>query len=203
MNFMLLYLLVLITFLVGCGSGSSSSRSDRSAQVENTQTLFIDHHKSECTGVATYLCLRVRNSSDDEWRYFYSFIQGFEYQSGYNYELKVAVEVVENPPADSSGRVYSLAEVLSKTKEPAETVFDISVSEPERFVKLSENIYQLYNDQTVQCDAALCSILDDLLFQKMAVLIELKHAEQADHPVILSQIKCSASEVAFAETCML
>ncbi|WP_419812798.1 DUF4377 domain-containing protein [Bacterioplanoides sp.] len=203
MNFMLLYLLVLITFLVGCGSGSSSSGSDRSAQVEDTQTLFVDHHKSECTGVATYLCLRVRNSPDDEWRYFYSSIQGFEYQPGYNYQLKVAVEAVETPPADSSGRAYSLVEVLSKTKEPAETVFDISVSESERFVKLSENIYQLYNDQTVQCDAALCSILDDLLIQKMAMLIELKHAEQADQPMMLSQIKCSAAELAFAEACLL
>lgn len=201
MNSMLLYFLVLITFLVGCGS--SSSGSDRSAQVENTQTLFVDHHKSECNGVATYLCLRVRNSPDDEWRYFYSSIKGFEYQPGYNYELKVAVEAIENPPADSSGRVYSFAEVLSKTKESSETVFDISVSESERFVKLSENIYQLYNDQTVQCSAPLCSILDDLLIQKMAMLIELKHAEQADQPMMLSQIKCSAAEVAFSEACLL
>lgn len=203
MNSMFLYFLMLITFLVGCGSGSSSSGSDRSAQGEGTRVLFVDHHKSECNGVATYLCLRVRNSPDDEWRYFYSSIQGFEYQSGYNYELKVAVEVIENPPADSSGRAYSLAEVLSKTKEPAETIFDISVSEPERFVKLSENIYQLYNDQTVQCDAALCSALDDLLIQKMSVLIELKHAEKEDQPMMLSQIKCSASEVAFADACLL
>ena len=43
-------------------------------------------------------------------------IQGFEYEEGFEYVLKVSQIHVENPPADGSSIGYVLIEVLSKSK---------------------------------------------------------------------------------------
>ena len=44
-------------------------------------------------------------------------IQGFDYEEGFEYVLKVNQSNVENPPADGSSIEYILIEVLSKTKD--------------------------------------------------------------------------------------
>ncbi len=57
-----------------------------------------------------------------EYTLFYDQIEGFEYEEGYEYELRVKEETVENPPADASSRKWTLVEVVSKTAvETAET----------------------------------------------------------------------------------
>ena len=43
-------------------------------------------------------------------------IYGFEYQSGYRYEIKVQVIHLADPPQDASNEIYKLKSVLSKEK---------------------------------------------------------------------------------------
>lgn len=43
-------------------------------------------------------------------------IYGFDYQSGYRYEIKVQVIHLANPPQDASNEIYKLKSVLSKEK---------------------------------------------------------------------------------------
>ena len=43
-------------------------------------------------------------------------IDGFEYQSGYRYTIKVQVVHLADPPQDSSNVIYKLKSVLSKEK---------------------------------------------------------------------------------------
>ncbi|MCZ7672694.1 MAG: DUF4377 domain-containing protein [Chloroflexi bacterium] len=54
--------------------------------------------------------------------FFYNPIVGFTFEPGYEYELKVMVETVENPPADGSSLRYTLVEVVSKTAVTIETM---------------------------------------------------------------------------------
>ena len=78
-------------------------------------TLYVDSELSDCVGVAMQQCMLVRDNLDSSWKNFYDQIDGFEFQQGYTYKLKIQVTEVENPPADASSLKYSLVEILEKT----------------------------------------------------------------------------------------
>ena len=93
---------------------------------ENVQgeivTLFVGPETVDCVGVGPQTCLLVKENPDDEYMYFYDTIGGFQYEPGYEYELLVLVEPVENPPADASSLKYTLVAEVGKTPvaiEPA------------------------------------------------------------------------------------
>ncbi|MGJ8591620.1 MAG: DUF4377 domain-containing protein [Aquaticitalea sp.] len=83
---------------------------------DNEKTFFIADTRANCTGVAPQKCLQIRENEKDDWTYFYGNIEGFDYEPGYSYKLKVEITNIENPPADASSKKYSLIEVLQKTK---------------------------------------------------------------------------------------
>lgn len=70
----------------------------------------------ECVGVAPMQCLVV------DGKYFYDSIEGFEYEEGYVYRIRMerydAWPDLEEPPQDASAYGYRLVEVVSQT--PAE-----------------------------------------------------------------------------------
>jgi len=80
-------------------------------------TLFVAPHEVECIGVGPRTCLQTRESPTDEWTLFYDAIEGFEFEPGFFYELRVAVYTVDPVPADGSSLRYVLREVVSKTPE--------------------------------------------------------------------------------------
>ena len=128
----LLSLLLLVGLLAACGSSSEAqpqvesktSEADTSQALpasteqeseSKTITLYVGPELADCTGVAPQKCMLVKENPDDEYTMFYDQIAGFEYEEGYEYELLVKVEKVENPPADASNLKYTLVEEVSKT----------------------------------------------------------------------------------------
>lgn len=83
------------------------------------KTLFIADHYADCVGSSPQKCLMVKENEGEEWQMFYDQIEGFNYEEGYFYELKVKVTQVKNPPADGSSLYYTLIKVVSKTKVEA------------------------------------------------------------------------------------
>lgn len=81
-----------------------------------TETLYVNNKLVDCVGVAPQKCMQVRTSPKGEWTLFYSGIDGFDYEPGYKYKLKVNITKVKNPPADASSLNYKLVKVLSKKK---------------------------------------------------------------------------------------
>ena len=80
------------------------------------KTLYVGPYQVDCVGVAPQKCLLVREKPTDDWTYFYDQIQGFEYEPGFEYELRIMEERVENPPADASSLRWTLLEVVAKTR---------------------------------------------------------------------------------------
>ena len=68
-----------------------------------------------CTGSFPQQCMQVRSRADGPWEYFFDTIEGFSYEPGYVYRIRVAVRVIASPPADGSSRAFRLLAVLSKT----------------------------------------------------------------------------------------
>lgn len=80
----------------------------------DTQILLVGPKKVDCTGMVPMKCLQVRTPEQTNWEFFYQSIEGFAYEEGYTYKLRVRVEDVKNPPADASSKRYILVEVLEK-----------------------------------------------------------------------------------------
>lgn len=86
---------------------------------ENSQekTLYIASELVDCVGVAPMKCMQVKENPNEEWASFYDGIQGFDFEAGYQYKLKVFVKYLDpkDVPADASSRRWSLVKILEKT----------------------------------------------------------------------------------------
>ena len=82
------------------------------AYAEEIKTFYINSHMVDCVGVGPMKCMQVREDLNSEWSNFYDKIQGFEFNSGNEYTVKVKVTDIENPPADASSKKYELIEIL-------------------------------------------------------------------------------------------
>jgi len=82
------------------------------------ETWWINSSKVDCTGVAPMSCLQIQKGEiidSEKWEFFYSSIEGFEYQPGYIYQIKINIEDRPAPvPADASSKIFKLIEVMSK-----------------------------------------------------------------------------------------
>ncbi|MDR2238290.1 MAG: DUF4377 domain-containing protein [Chryseobacterium sp.] len=83
----------------------------------NEKTFIVGPETADCTGVAPMKCLQIKEKTSENWSNFYSNIEGFTYEPGYEYVLKVKTEKIENPPADAPSEKYILVKQVSKTKK--------------------------------------------------------------------------------------
>ena len=87
-----------------------------------TYTYTIAPEKGDCYGMRPMKCLQVKKEQATTWSNFYSAIEGFEYEPGYTYVLRVKEKKIKNPPADGSSIRYVLKKVVSKTPTPTSQV---------------------------------------------------------------------------------
>jgi hypothetical protein len=76
--------------------------------------MDVAPQRVSCVGVGPQECLRVRQHPDTAWTLFYDGIEGFQFEAGFEYTLRVAVRPVPNPPADGSTLAYRLLAILRK-----------------------------------------------------------------------------------------
>ena len=98
----------------------SACASSASIQPEITVTLIrVNSYTETCQGLVEQQCLLVQEGSaidSDNWNYFYSEIEGFDYETGFLYDLEVHISSrLEPVPADASSLRYVLVKVISKT----------------------------------------------------------------------------------------
>lgn len=98
--------------LVACQRASSDVLPEETV-------LRVNHYRQSCQGEGTFTCLLVQRDKQlgtDNWELFYDEIEGFHYEEGYVYTLKIGIEEIPDPPMDGSDRRYILIKVLSKEK---------------------------------------------------------------------------------------
>ncbi|WP_319500381.1 META domain-containing protein [uncultured Draconibacterium sp.] len=87
---------------------------------EKASIYWVNSYKVDCVGVGPMKCMLVQKGETPDpgkWTNFYSKIEGFEYEPGFIYKLKVKEEQLENVPADASSIKYTLVEVLEKRED--------------------------------------------------------------------------------------
>lgn len=99
-----------------------------------TKTIWVAHRRVDCIGVAPQKCYLIKETQYEDWRFWYGEIEGFDFEEGYAYEIRVVERRIENPPADAPAVVLELVEVILKVEtfetpdpEPVEPI----VAEPE------------------------------------------------------------------------
>jgi hypothetical protein len=79
------------------------------------EVMYINGVLANCVGVGPMKCMQVKKDlKQTEWENFYGNIEGFNYQEGFTYTLKINKIKLENPPADGSSVKYKLLEIVDK-----------------------------------------------------------------------------------------
>lgn len=81
--------------------------------------LIVASERVACYTWIETECFRVRENDRQSWQNFSEEIEGFAWEEGYEYRIRVLRTIVANPPADGSSYRYVLRQVLSKTAAPA------------------------------------------------------------------------------------
>jgi len=103
MNKLILVLFGVVLFLGSCKT--------------NAQRIMIASEQRDCMGVGPQQCLLIREDASQPWEFWYSDIEGFTYEPGFEYTLEVRKENVDNPAADQSSVKYILVKEVSKSSK--------------------------------------------------------------------------------------
>ncbi|QIQ21962.1 DUF4377 domain-containing protein [Zophobihabitans entericus] len=122
MKRLLLTTSVVALLLVGCDKNDvpPAPVATPESQTQGTvKEIEVGPKLVDCVGVAPMQCMLVRENGADEWQLYYSSIDGFDYEPGYTYKLKIDEKNIDpaNTPADASSIRWKLIEVLGKAGE--------------------------------------------------------------------------------------
>lgn len=115
MTLRLRLLLPVLAFLLGGAAAACAGHPTEAAQAEEV-TLLVAPFTRECRGMVVMQCMLVKERPEDDWQNFYDAIEGFAFEPGYGYRLRVLKTPVANPPADGSSVAWRLLELLDKTR---------------------------------------------------------------------------------------
>ena len=95
-------ILIFLSLTVGCGWD------------EHIETLIIGPYKVDCVGAFEQECYLEFNEERQRWEFFYEGIQGFDFEPGFIWTLKVSLHEREEGIQDVGRYEYRLVEVLDK-----------------------------------------------------------------------------------------
>ena len=79
-----------------------------------TVTMDVASERVPCQGFVPQQCFRVREHPSTTWTLFYDPIEGFTFEPGFEYTLRLRVREIANPPQDGSSLSYRLIAILRK-----------------------------------------------------------------------------------------
>ncbi len=149
------FLFIACLFVAACSDDEPKDKTkDIIMSVSEEPGVMYDLFDDE--GKYPMICLRVMDEDfPGEWRNLpLTAIEGFEYEIGHMYTLKVRRTILANPPADASSRTYKLIAVLEdriwpeEPKEEAKIVVNTEEDIPYA-EKCPYHIYDVYKDAFV------------------------------------------------------
>jgi len=167
--------MVILCGISGIMSSSGSSNTVQSAAISNSQTqpggkevtIVVDHFRPPCVDRFTpqWCYLIGVGERPSSFPYYYGDIEGFKYQWGHEYRLRVVQE--DAPQSASSRYSYRLIKVLSDKKVGPKRIFSfplkIPLNPPLLNVDGSSDIYLLGEVKITTINAKLKARLLRLL----------------------------------------
>lgn len=82
------------------------------------QTLQVAPALVPCSVGSAANCLQIRSSDTDPWQVLQDPIEGFAYEPGFLWVIRVNVFRIENPPVGGSTELYRFKDLVSRTPVP-------------------------------------------------------------------------------------
>ena len=106
-----------------------------------TETWHVNNTNENCKTTGADFCLEYRNVEDEDstWKYLSNPIEGFLYEKGFNYKLKINKTKLskKDRPNPYEKYKYSLVEVLEKT---------LVIDKPGLYVKIETSMGDIYGE---------------------------------------------------------
>ena len=94
--------LILLFLIVGCGRDA------------HEEILIIGPYKTACVGAFEQECYLEFNEESERWEFFYEGIEGFDFEPGFIWTLKVSLHEREEGIQDVGRYAYRLVAVIDK-----------------------------------------------------------------------------------------
>ena len=86
------------------------------AEPATQRFIYVAPERRPCTGVAPMQCLQVRERANQPWQHHYGDIEGFQFEPGTAYRLRISEIKVANPPADAPDRRWVLETIVEQIR---------------------------------------------------------------------------------------
>lgn len=109
-----MYKYILTLLLAGLFLGSCRS---------NLETIRVASSYVDCVGATPQKCLLIKFEDSPDWKFWYFGIDGFTFEPGYEYVLKVKKETLPEPVAAGRSSIrYVLVKEVSRTQKESENL---------------------------------------------------------------------------------
>ena len=183
--------LALSSLLWGCGGGGG----DPAPQTKSYDiTLQLDHYKDSCHTIFEFLCLRARQSDAESWSAFFGSVEGFKYELGHRYSLRVRVTEREVPPIPDAPGIqfsYQLLQVLSDTPLPSNTAFTVTLRQTQFSLEQASDGSWSLAGQPMSCSPSLCAALSKAKSSGQVVQLDFDHSSSPQGPLHLLAVRLS------------
>ncbi|MEZ4884286.1 MAG: DUF4377 domain-containing protein [Chitinophagales bacterium] len=139
MNNQLIFIVLLFVFgAVGCTATKNTTNKKETTMDANKNTTskegeyiyWVNSRRVDCVGEGPQKCLQVQKGeimADANWEFFYSRIEGFNYEEGNIYKLivKETTKPQNQVPAGGSSIRYELVKVIDKQVDAKLRLYDI------------------------------------------------------------------------------
>lgn len=178
-------IIIATALLCACGltAGCYGPEGD-GQQPPQDDVMVIDHYMVPCYGAGPELCLReVVSEKSGESAFLHGAIEGFSYEWGHRYTIRVASAEVDDPAADGSSLRYELVEVI--TDEEVNEDFSLVLA-PEFIIgDPVSGGFGLLDARTIWCAApAVCETIAAIIEAGDPVEVDIAHASEPEAPMI-------------------
>jgi hypothetical protein len=141
--------------LAACGGGESV-----------TETVTVSALRVPCAGEGLFMCLELTDVNGDTRREFFG-IEGYTHRWGFEAEIRIRIEEVDDPPADGSSEGLFLDELISEElTAPPQFEIDFPDNPPGlEWFSGSGLALELVGTTAIECDQPTC---DAILVQSEA-----------------------------------
>lgn len=114
-----------------CSCGNMNMNKSTQEKEMSMDTIRVKHHLVPCIGSNPQLCLYILKSGSEEWEHLFETIEGFTFNWGYEYLLRVKTIKREKPMEDESYFFYQLEKQLEKKPVDLDKSFEILLKDEE------------------------------------------------------------------------
>ncbi len=160
------YTISFLALFIIFSTNSCSITGNETNPAENIVNMRVNHFRQTGIGEGPYLVYLIQEEEkigEEDWTFLYDEIEGFEYELGFIYDIKVRKVEIENPPMDASSIKYILVNVRSKERVPEDQSFEINLKEyGQNFVTGTDEELALLDKYKIDCGEKCEELLANL-----------------------------------------